>query len=95
MINVLFLSDTRSQSTPEEFGKSKSSHFGWWTSLPSNIQKSKCEGDIPFLDRLKIRISSSVNLGRGNRLSSSDFFKTINFLSAISLEIRFILFMEP
>ena len=53
MINVLFLSDTRSQSTPEEFGKSK---------LPRNIQKSKCEGDIPFLDYLKIRTSSSVNL---------------------------------
>jgi|LWDU01.1.fsa_nt_gi hypothetical protein len=72
MINVLFLSDTRSQSTPEEFGKSK---------LPRNIQKSKCEGDIPFLDYLKIRTSSSVNLGRGNSLTSSNFFKTVNFLT--------------
>ena len=93
MINVLFLSDTRSQSTPEEFGKSKSSHFGWWTSLPRNIQKSKCEGDIPFLDYLKIRTSSSVNLGRGNSLTSSNFFKTVNFLTDEFTD-RYVVFYE-
>ena len=84
MINVLFLSDTRSQSTPEEFGKSK---------LPRNIQKSKCEGDIPFLDYLKIRTSSSVNLGRGNSLTSSNFFKTVNFLTD-NLSNKYIIFYE-
>ena len=84
MINVLFLSDTRSQSTPEEFGKSK---------LPRNIQKSKCEGDIPFLDYLKIRTSSSVNLGRGNSLTSSNFFKTVNFLTD-DFSNKYIIFYE-
>ena len=84
MINVLFLSDTRSQSTPEEFGKSK---------LPRNIQKSKCEGDIPFLDYLKIRTSSSVNLGRGNSLTSSNFFKTVNFLTDDFTE-KYVIFYE-
>ena len=71
-MDVLFLSDTASELNELEFGKSK---------LPRNIQKSKCEGDIPFLDYLKIRTSSSVNLGRGNSLTSSNFFKTVNFLT--------------
>ena len=83
-MNVLFLSDTLGQMSGEEFGTSK---------LPRNTQKSKCEGDIPFLDRLKIRISSSVNLGRGNRLSSSDFFKTINFLTEDFTD-RYVVFYE-
>ena len=71
-MDVLFLSVTASELNELEFGKSK---------LPRNIQKSKCEGDIPFLDYLKIRTSSSVNLGRGNSLTSSNFFKTVNFLT--------------
>ena len=83
-MDVVFLSDTASELNESEFGKSK---------LPRNIQKSKCEGDIPFLDYLKIRTSSSVNLGRGNSLTSSNFFKTVNFLTD-NLSNKYIIFYE-
>ena len=83
-MDVLFLSDTATELNESEFGKSK---------LPRNIQKSKCEGDIPFLDYLKIRTSSSVNLGRGNSLTSSNFFKTVNFLTDDFTE-KYVIFYE-
>tara|TARA_B100000287_G_scaffold18868_1_gene18890 strand:- start:7779 stop:9092 length:1314 start_codon:yes stop_codon:yes gene_type:complete len=61
-MNVLFLSDTLSQLNDKDFGISK---------LPRNTQKSKCEGDYPLLEYLKIT---------DDALSSSDFFKDVNFL---------------